>query len=244
MGTGFFISMPKDKDSFYVFLCTCKHIVKDAVESYIFLNTEKNNKIELGNPIRIDLENFQNKWIYEDEHDIAILTFAPIINYYKEINTDLYFRTIDILNVPSKNDIEEYIDGIEKIYFVGYPDDKYDTVNMIPIIRTGITATPFSINFDGKPKFLIDASIFEGSSGSPVLICDCGSYTRKGNGLCAGNRNYFLGIVSEAFYNFQKQYLDIGLVYKSYVIKELILKILIANNFHFSNYSSPLKSHN
>jgi len=88
-------------------------------------------------------------------------------------------------------------------------------------------------------------SIFPGSSGSPVFLCNIGSYSPKGKGLKAGSRIFFLRVVASVFIRKDlntielidiptgkipmvatTQMLDLGIVYKSIVIKELIEEFL------------------
>ena len=90
-------------------------------------------------------------------------------------------------------------------------------------------------------EVLIDASIFPGSSGSPVFLCNIGSYSPKGKGLVVGSRIFFLGVVTSVFIRKDlntielihiptgkipvvatTQMVDLGIVYKAIVIKELI----------------------
>ncbi len=118
-------------------------------------------------------------------------------------------------------------------------------MNLLPVVRRGITATPVSVDFERRPAFLIDASIFPGSSGSPVFLFNVGSYSPKGKGLVFGNRIFFLGILAYVFIRkdfntielidiptgkipgvITTQMVDLGIVYKSIVIKELIEEIL------------------
>ena len=100
------------------------------------------------------------------------------------------------------------LSAIEEIIFVGYPDSLRDEVNMTPITRRGITSTPLDQDFNGEPVFLIDASVFGGSSGSPVFILNQGSYTTP-KALKVGTRIIFLGIVAESHYFFEKgKFLD------------------------------------
>jgi V8-like Glu-specific endopeptidase len=80
-----------------------------------------------------------------------------------------YMKTsTNLIPFPSTSDD---LDAIERIIFVGYPNGMYDRKNYTPILRQGITATPFHLDYDGLPAFLIDASVFPGSSGSPVYSC-------------------------------------------------------------------------
>ena len=86
------------------------------------------------------------------------------------------------------------LDDLEDVLMIGYPDGMSDSKNNLPIVRRGITATDYKIDYEGKKEFLIDASIFKGSSGSPILICNIGSFNNANGELCLGNRIKFLGV--------------------------------------------------
>jgi hypothetical protein len=118
----------------------------------------------------------------------------------------------------------------------------------MPIVRKGISTTPITIDFENKPQFLIDGAVYPGSSGSPVFICNIGSYPMKGGGLAIGNRIIFLGILS-AMRTYPEgieyvplptiqvpgiyylQVLNLGIVYKSELIIDLIKRILEDKRF-------------
>jgi hypothetical protein len=76
---------------------------------------------------------------------------------------------------------------------VGYPISLWDSVNNLPLLRRGITATHPKIDYRGKPEFLIDAAVFPGSSGSPVYLYDFGAF-HDGEESKLGTRIYLLGI--------------------------------------------------
>lgn len=100
---------------------------------------------------------------------------------------------------PKADDIEKYIGPVEDVVFIGYPSGIWDSKNLLPVVRKGITATPYYVSFQGEPKFLIEASVFPGSSGSPVFIYYAGSYPDKAGNLYAGSRVFFLGILAQVF---------------------------------------------
>ena len=92
----------------------------------------------------------------------------------------------------------EDFDAIEDVLFVGYPNGIFDQKNHLPIMRRGITASPYNVDFNGSKKFLIDAQVFPGSSGSPVFIKE--QNLRNGT-LRLGTENYFfVGIISKVFH--------------------------------------------
>ncbi|MDH5783464.1 MAG: hypothetical protein OEZ35_07370 [Candidatus Bathyarchaeota archaeon] len=115
----------------------------------------------------------------------------------------------------------------------------------MPVVRKGITASPIILDFRGEPQFLIDASIFPGSSGSPVFLYNPGMYADKSGGTVVGTRLYFLGIIASVFFQkdfneirirsiptvdvpvaVSRQMVDLGIVFKASTIIETIEGIL------------------
>ena len=85
----------------------------------------------------------------------------------------------------------------ENVFFVGYPDDRYDKANNLPLIRTGLISSHPKYDYNGDPIFIIDAQVFPGSSGSPVYI-DLTYENFKNGQIVIGNRKIkMLGIVAQ-----------------------------------------------
>ena len=143
--------------------------------------------------------------------------------------------------IPTQEIIDKFISPIENVIFIGYPSGIWDSKNLFPIVRKGLTATPYYIDFLGEQKFLIDASVFPGSSGSPVFAYSSGSYSDKHGGLYFGDFVQFLGIIAETFhrqdegdiiikniptkdvpFSISKQMIDLGIVYKAITIEQTI----------------------
>ncbi len=77
---------------------------------------------------------------------------------------------------------------------IGYPFGLKDEFNNLPIVRKGITATPYYLNYESNPKFLVDIPIYFGSSGSPIIIYNSTSYNDRIGNTFFGRRFLFLGI--------------------------------------------------
>jgi len=245
-GTGFIFDYTIN-DKHYMFIVTNKHVITGSLKGNLSFNLSDDERPILGKVFNINYTDFEKQWIKHPQTDIdvAIMPFGPVLNMLSEKGTDIFFRSINQDLIPSDNIIKEDIDAVEDVVFVGYPNNIYDQKNLLPVVRQGITATPFSVDFNGKPKFLIDASIFPGSSGSPVFLCNIGSYSKKGKGLHVGSRIFFLGIVASVFIkrdinNIEvidiptgktpivttTQMIDLGIVYKSSTIKNFIEEFL------------------
>jgi len=242
MGTGFIFNYVKNNKQ-YLFVVTNKHVIKDSIEGRLTFNQSDGEEPILGKVFTIEYPNFEKQWIGHPQQDIdvAIMPFAPVLNELSNRGVQIFFKSLTPDLIPSDKLLREEIDAVEDIVFVGYPSDIYDRRNLLPVVRKGITATPISVDFEGKPAFLIDASIFPGSSGSPVFLCNIGSYSPKGKGLVVGSRIFFLGVVASVFIRKDlntielihiptgkipvvatTQMVDLGIVYKAIVIKELI----------------------
>jgi len=88
----------------------------------------------------------------------------------------------------------------EGVFVMGYPWGIYDEVHNLPLTRGGTISSPYPIPWNGRPYFLIDANLQEGTSGSPVLTQFKESW-RLTNGaqLHSGPAIFLLGINSSTF---------------------------------------------
>lgn len=243
-GTGFIFNYTHNGES-YPFLVSNKHVVENAIEGWLEFNLAKEEGPDLGNTHTLHYERFNKQWFFHPnpEIDVAISPFGPIINQLSNKNVNIFYRSISQDQVPTE-EVSKEISAVEDVIIIGYPNGLYDTKHLLPIVRKGITATPANIDFENQPKFLIDASIFPGSSGSPVFICNEGSFTKKGE-LYMGNRVIFLGIVASVYIRSEVnkletiqiptqevpvvrscQMIDLGVVYKASCIVELIESVL------------------
>jgi hypothetical protein len=104
------------------------------------------------------------------------------------------------------------------------------------------------VDFEGTPRFLIDASVFGGSSGSPVFIMNQGFTATKNGGISLGvSRLLFLGVVAAVYFRtqlnqivavpiptqlqpmvLQQEMIDLGIVFKARTIVETIEAFLKA----------------
>jgi len=241
IGTGFIFDYELNSKK-YLFLVTNKHVVSGTTEGLLTLIKSDGKNPILGDGYTIKITDFESKWFghKKEKIDVTIMPFVPFLNHISNQGVKVFFRSISREFIPS-NDVMRKVDAIEEVLFIGYPSGIWDTKNLTPIIRQGITATPVDIDFGGEKQFLIDASVFPGSSGSPVFLYNAGHYTVKGKGVVIGSRLIFLGILASVFYRqdtneieivdipttkrpvtLTKQMIDLGIVFKTQTIVETI----------------------
>ena len=137
------------------------------------------------------------KWIgHPDANvDIAILPLLPIENQIrKERGVEIYYIPFDPSMIPSDEAFRS-LTQLDEVAMIGYPNGLWDPVNNQPIFRKGAIATRPSINYNGRREFLVDMSVFPGSSGSPILLVSEGPfYDRQRNAIATGTRIALLGV--------------------------------------------------
>jgi len=247
IGTGFIYKVPVGPDQEVMFIVTNKHVVADAEALTVyFIKQNQDGGPALGSSHRVTISPFSTASFYghpDDGVDVAVMFLAPMVNVSSDQGIELFFRSIGSNSVPTLAQLDE-LDAIEDVRFVGYPDGIYDTQNFLPVVRKGTTASYLQHDYEGKPTFLIDASVFPGSSGSPVFIADNGSFTTK-DGLFLGSRVWLLGIVAAVRQTERtghlviaptstvapvvSEMLDLGIVYKARTIDECV-DVLLARN--------------
>ena len=196
VGTGFVFEHKSE-----LFLVTAKHNIKDMLSGWLIFTEAPDGEALIGNRCTMPINNFEKGWFAHPDNDIdvAVVPFSCILKFAKDQDVDLFYYPISSSMLPTEETIK-IIDAFEEIIFIGYSSGLWDDVNLIPITRRGITATPILIDFQGKKEFLIDASAFPGSSGSPVFLYKIGAYLNKSGAIVMGTHLTFLGLVKEAYY--------------------------------------------
>jgi Trypsin-like peptidase domain len=244
-GTGFVLAYAGSDGLSYQFLTTNRHVIDGTVSGVLHFTRDVDGQPALGDTFRlkVDAGTWKAFWTthVDPSIDIAVLPLQPILELLEsEYKFKAFTRPIPSSAIPRPEQISEF-DALEEITFVGYPNGIWDSKNLLPVARTGITATPISVDFEGSPKFLIDASVFGGSSGSPVFLFNRGTWTsRLGTSYITG-RFFLLGIVTAVYYRtsaneivsmpapatqrsvaIQKEMIDVGIVLKARLIVEVI----------------------
>ena len=226
-GTGFFYSYEFKDGRQIPFLITNYHVVEGLTQGHFEVHLEDKS---LPSPKTVRI-NFDRDFIDGKKLgalDLAALPIAPALNELSNGGVPVFYRSISNKMTPSPS-ICDNLMALEEITFIGYPSGIYDSKNKFPLIRKGITASPIWADYEGESEFLIDASVFPGSSGSPAFIFNQGSFPTI-KGISVGSRLLFVGVVTQTIVQNEKEYLDLGKVIKSSALdremESLIAKML------------------
>jgi len=196
-GTGFFFEFKVDSFKIPV-IVTNYHVIK-GYDKGIFTFTELiDSSPKYGNKLQDTISNFENCWIKHPHVDLAILPLNPILEKFKLKKQIPLFVPFDETIIAEKKLLDE-ITAVEEVLMIGYPNGYYDSTNNLPIVRRGITATPLYIDYEGRKEFLLDIPNFKGSSGSPIVLYNQSSYSKRSGDLIFSSRIALVGINVESF---------------------------------------------
>lgn len=197
-GTGFFFEFCRSENGRMVpTIVTNKHVIDGAKSGTLrFRTSDDNGNVKEGDFFDFNINDFEDAWIKHPniEIDLAIL---PIAQFFSSMNAQgkkPFFPGLDKSTIPNEEAIKS-LSSIENIIMIGYPNGIWDQENNVPIVRRGITATSFRVDFKGKKEFLIDCACFPGSSGSPIFLLDEGVHMDQSGQIKFGTRFHFLGIL-------------------------------------------------
>ncbi len=196
-GTAFFYQFKIDEQRSMPALVTNKHVVEGA-QTVSFLVHEAADNKETGKK-EPGTKSFQvtvhsKQFIYHPgDVDLCAMPFEPLRQQALQKGKEIFSAVLGEELIASEDTLRG-LSALEDVVMVGYPIGLSDMVNNLPIIRRGITASHPYADFNGQPLAVVDVASFPGSSGSPILILNQGSYGSSG-GMVVGNRVIFLGIL-------------------------------------------------
>lgn len=221
LGSGFFILSPfnNGSDDALLLLVSNKHVFKDTAATIkIDLNIKKDDGTpDFGNILEFEKKDFSSIYYPHPDPDVDLacinVSTLPHDRVYKKHLDHVFLKDIDYNKIAPGS----------PILFVGYPQGRFDTVNNLPIIRSGTLASMPDIDFEGLGQILIDAQVFQGSSGSPVFTHYDNTYVLLGVLTSIMIRNSRLQVINSSLsdYGIQTE-LGLGFVIKQRHVKELI----------------------
>ena len=198
MGTGFFYSVdlppPVGPEKSSILLISNKHVFyepKDVegIKNVAELSMPPTDRITIA----LNKRQEDGSPIFGSATDKTFkVRNSPLYLEHPNPNIDLACLNVTQLNMPSidgklymRSLSDKFLKAVDygkvapgsEVLFVGYPGNKYDVSNNLPLIRKGFLASIPYIDFGGNKELVIDAEAFPGSSGSPVFVSFGGKYT-------------------------------------------------------------------
>lgn len=222
IGTGFIVSAPlPGTEASGVFLISNRHVFGNPADSISLSFTKRKPnelKPDIGNVFSITQKNFTAGFTGHPNPQVD-LACVNIPNFGTP-DLGLYFRHYSEKNFSNLTE-QNLIVGSE-VMFIGYPDNRYDQINNVPIIRKGCIASAPKLDFNGKKQFLIDAQVFPGSSGSPVFAAINGEYKIVGVVAATMIKDQKIQTIPTGLNYGVQQVIGLGIVLKVDLVKDLI----------------------
>lgn len=202
VGTGFFFEARVDESKSLPLIVTNKHVVEKTTKGVFRLHEADRNADPpkpAGRFFSVLLDEFESWWIGHPEPgvDLCAMPCRPLFRHAEELGKTVFSKMFDE-SLILRDDQLANLSTAEDVLLVGYPIGLWDEKNNLPLIRRGITASHPALDFNGKPEFVIDAACFPGSSGSPVVLANLGSYYSKDGAIVVGTRFALLGVLHGA----------------------------------------------
>ena len=205
VGSSFYCVFPLKTLGAVPVLITNRHVVEGFSNIRIVLSTAPNARQATPERRRVLAYDQFDKIVYFHDNpsiDLAAILLRPILERNVNDGSTIYLEDISLKDFAAE-DIESRLRFVEDVLVVGYPQGQWDGTRNLPLFRRGITASPAMLDYNGESKFLIDCSIFPGSSGSPVFLYNFPAYVENGR-VSFGERCALLGVVSSVLvYNVQ-----------------------------------------
>lgn len=197
-GTGFFYDelAPEDPNTkgFYwreveaTWIVTNRHVLLPKVEgneiipdTVIFHVRKVVGQGIVWEPVILDVTEIKKrlKLHTDSEVDVAILRVDDLLRErMKPGKVYMTSSSVSEEDLPENKNISAEV--ADDVVIIGYPKGFYDEKNIFPIVKSGIIATRWGMNFNDMPVFLIDAKLFPGSSGSIVVTKPISSIVAEG----------------------------------------------------------------
>lgn len=202
VGTGFFFHFRmKDKSGEVVpALVTNKHVIHGSTET-TFLFTVAENGMPTDRTVECKVRDGAGKWIAHPDPEVDLCAFPiqPVVEHFRKQGTEVCIAPLTGSMVADENFLQS-VTQLDDVAMIGYPDGVWDRANNQPIFRKGVFATRPSRPYNGKREFLIDMPVYNGSSGSPVLIASDGPWLDRSRGtLLTRGPTKLVGIVYQTF---------------------------------------------
>lgn len=198
LGTGFLYRIDSNQGA-HLLLATNKHLMEGFTSLTVrFIRQDAEKNPLLGTASEFTITDLQiSGWIgHPNENvDVAVLNISPYLNAMAAAGEPAFYKSVNE-NISLGVGLELELNALEEVTFIGYPAGIFDSHNFLPIARRGMTATPIEVDYRNQPAFVVDASVYQGSSGSPVFIVNFGWIIDRIGNMTMGNRIIFLGVIA------------------------------------------------
>lgn len=176
MGTGFLFgyrlpNVQYGENIYSVYLVSNKHVLKDQPYVYLRFNPQGGNPAQNHKLVIINGKVNLSKNHPKDEVDVAVVGIpqAYLDNLVRNGVNPSFFTYDNECFQKADLSTQEVTEG-DGVFALGYPMGNVGNTRQYVILRSGVIARIHDMLEGYSTDFIIDAPVFPGNSGGPVLI--------------------------------------------------------------------------
>jgi hypothetical protein len=176
IGTGFLFGqlntpgVAPDRRTWRIWLVTNKHVLKNLKKVYVKFNSAVDPHSK-DYEVPMLAKNGRPYWVghQDDSTDVAVISI-PVKLLQQDQRLFTYFRSDQHISTKADMRSNQITEG-DRVFVLGFPMGLVDASRQYVICRGGVLAR-IRDYLDNKTKdFLVDATVFPGNSGGPVILC-------------------------------------------------------------------------
>lgn len=176
IGTGFLFGhlvapVPEGKPKQYrIWLITNKHVLAGLRQIVVKFNSAV-DPTSKDYPVTLVSKNGKPRWVGHPDKDTDVAAIVmPASLLEKEGRLFSYFRSDEHVSTLRMMKDSALTEG-DRVFVLGFPMGLVDAARQYVICRTGAIARIRDYLEDKAKDFLVDATVFPGNSGGPVVLC-------------------------------------------------------------------------
>ena len=170
IGTGFFYGITAEaEDGYLVFLITNKHVLEGSNQVWLRFNKTSSQESNDYPVVLRDAASGAPRWSAHPTEDVAAFGFI-LTDQMREAGYDIGFFSDDSMVAEKKQDLKNRgaTEG-DGIFLLGFPMGLIGQERRYVMCRTGCIARIQDMHEGLSDQFLVDAMVFPGNSGGPVI---------------------------------------------------------------------------
>ena len=166
---GKLVKQEGERKQYRIFLVTNKHVFNDSKSAWLRFNPEGDEPAKEFEALLVDKDNKQTWLVHPDpEVDLAILSINAPFLMEQGIRFS-YFRNDQHITTRTQATEIGVSEG-DGVFILGFPMGMIGEKRNFVIVKQGIIARIRDTLAEHSKEFLVDASIFPGNSGGPVVL--------------------------------------------------------------------------
>ena len=176
IGTGFLVgslvkaNKAQAEKSYRIWLITNKHVLRGLRKIYVKFNSslEPNSK---DYSIQLAHKNGKPYWVGHSDASIDVAAIILPVSVLQNDRRQFAYFSLEVHAAQRAAMRDQEISEGDGVFVLGFPMGLVDAARQYVICRGGVLARVRDFLAEQAQDFLVDATVFPGNSGGPVILC-------------------------------------------------------------------------